>query len=125
MYGALIVVDPGETFDPAEDHVVVLGRSGPGRDAPVVLNGSRDPLLVWKAGKRHRARLINITPDDIFVTSLGKADGPVQWRPLTKDGAPVPAADAELRSATQTIAVGETYDFSTRRRQGVTHSGSM
>ena len=111
MYGALIVVDPGETFDPAEDHVVVLGRSGPGRDAPVVLNGSRDPLLVWKAGKRHRVRLINITPDDIFVTSLGKADGPVQWRPLTKDGAPVPAADAELRSATQTIAVGETYDF--------------
>jgi FtsP/CotA-like multicopper oxidase with cupredoxin domain len=111
MYGALIVVEPGETFDPARDHVVVIGRSGSGLDAPVVMNGSREPLLVWKAGMRHRVRLINITPDDILVTSLGKADSTVQWVPLTKDGAPVPAGDGHPRAATQTIAVGETYDF--------------
>ena len=35
-------------------------------------------------------RLINITTDDIYVVSLQTADGPVTWRPLTKDGAPLP-----------------------------------
>jgi hypothetical protein len=33
------------------------------------------------------------------------------WRPLTKDGAPVPSGAVAPRQATQTIAVGETYDF--------------
>jgi manganese oxidase len=111
MYGALLVVDPGETFDPAVDHVVVLGRNGPGREAPAVLNGSTQPEFVWKAGARHRVRLINITPDDVFVASLAKGDTPLEWTPLTKDGAPVPSPAVAPRPATQTIAVGETYDF--------------
>ena len=33
----------------------------------VVMNGERAPRFVWKAGARHRVRLINITPDDIFT----------------------------------------------------------
>ena len=33
------------------------------------------------------------------------------WKPLTKDGARVPAADSVVGPARQTIAVGETYDF--------------
>ena len=28
LYGPLIVTDAGETFDPATDHVIVIGRSG-------------------------------------------------------------------------------------------------
>ena len=28
LYGPLVVVEPGETYDPATDHVVVLGRRG-------------------------------------------------------------------------------------------------
>ena len=56
-------------------------------------------------------RLINITTDDIFTVALQTADGPVTWKPLTKDGARVPAADAERVQARQTIAIGETYDF--------------
>jgi hypothetical protein len=60
---------------------------------------------------RHRLRFINITPGDIFVTSLAGADAPVEWRPLTKDGVPVPAADATPGTATQIISVGETFDF--------------
>jgi FtsP/CotA-like multicopper oxidase with cupredoxin domain len=111
MYGALLVLEAGETFDPALDHVVVIGRSGPGRDAPVVLNGAQRQQFVWKAGARHRIRFINITPDDILVTSLMNGDAPVEWRSLTKDGAPVPAEMSSLRPATQTIAVGETFDF--------------
>jgi manganese oxidase len=111
LYGALLVMEPGETFDPAFDHVVVIGRGGPGRDAPIVLNGSRDQGSVWKAGSRHRVRLINITPDDTLVASLETTEAPVTWRPLTKDGAAVPHSESTPRPATQTIAVGETFDF--------------
>jgi hypothetical protein len=35
----------------------------------------------------------------------------VTWRPLTKDGAAVPATEAAAGPARVTIAVGETYDF--------------
>jgi hypothetical protein len=60
---------------------------------------------------RHRVRLINITPGDIFTFTLQSSQGPVTWRPLTKDGAPVPPSRRESTSAKQMIGVGETYDF--------------
>ena len=41
------------------------------------MNGERAPRLVWKAGARHRVRLINITPDDIFSVALQTSEGPV------------------------------------------------
>ena len=116
MYGALIVLNPGDTFDPATDHVMVIGTSGSGFRPPIVLNGEHHPLFVWKAGARHRIRFNNITADEIFVTSLGKSDGPVEWRPLTKDGVPVPQAERAPKAATLTIAVGETYDFEYQTR---------
>lgn len=119
LYGPLIVVDKDEPFDAATDHVIVLGRHGLTSEEPsvltapdsVVINGQRDARLVWKAGTRHRVRLINITPDDIFSVSLQTSEGPVVWRPLSKDGAPVPAAESAPGPARQTIAVGETYEF--------------
>lgn len=119
LYGPLIVTGSGESFDPESDHVLVLGRSGLVSEEPsilaepesAVLNGERSPRLVWKAGVRHRVRLINITPDDIFSVSLLGSDGPVQWTPVAKDGAAVPAAEAVSGPARQAIAVGETYDF--------------
>ena len=83
LYGPLIVTEPGETFDPATDHVIVLGRSGLASEEPsllaepdsVVMNGERAPRFVWKAGARHRVRLINITPDDIFTVRCKRRTG--------------------------------------------------
>ena len=120
LYGALLVVDPtesGQEFDPATDHVFVIGGSNftllPNGEAatPALLNGERQPTFVWRTGTRHRVRLINITTDDIFTVSLQTAEGPVTWRPLTKDGAPLPPERCAPTAARQTIAVGETYDF--------------
>jgi FtsP/CotA-like multicopper oxidase with cupredoxin domain len=118
LYGPLVVVEPGQTYDPAVDHVVVLGRRGASpasailKDtASAVIDGEREPQWTWAAKTRHRVRLINIAPDDIWSVSLTGADGPVTWRPLTKDGAAVPAAEATPGPARTTIAVGETYDF--------------
>ena len=111
LYGAMIVVEPGATFDETTDHVLVLGRGGPQPGAPVVINNARAPEYVWKAGARHRLRLINITPDDIVSVALMSGDAPKMWRPLTKDGAPVPSESRSPVTARQVIGVGETYDF--------------
>jgi FtsP/CotA-like multicopper oxidase with cupredoxin domain len=118
LYGALVVTEPGETHDPATDHVFVLGR----RDASlassvltdpdsVLLNGERTPRWTWSSGRRHRLRFINITADDILTVSLVQRDAPVTWRPLTKDGATVSTEEKQTLPAKVTIAVGETYDF--------------
>jgi hypothetical protein len=107
----MLVVEPNETVDESTDHVFVIGRGGPDVQAPTVLNGTRDPQSVWKAGAKHRVRLINITPNDIFAVSLQTATGPVEWRPLTKDGAPLPADRCRSGPAKVVIGVGETYDF--------------
>jgi FtsP/CotA-like multicopper oxidase with cupredoxin domain len=129
LYGPMIVVDEGETFEPATDHVLIVGRQGMDPAAPnvlfattpVVLNGDSAPQYVWKAGQRHRVRLINITPDDILIVSVQKADGPVMWTPITKDGAPLPASVRTPVAARQTIAVGETYDFEVTTSPGPHH----
>ena len=119
LYGAMIVVDDQDTFNPSTDHVVVLGRQGLDPAAPdvmipstpLVINGEPAPRSTWKAGQRHRVRLINITPDDILTVAVESARGVTSWTPLTKDGAPLPAALRAAVPARQTIAVGETYDF--------------
>jgi hypothetical protein len=45
------------------------------------------------------------------AVSFQTSQGPVSWTPVTKDGAPLPSSARAPRPATQTIAVGETYDF--------------
>ncbi len=94
---------------------MVIGRAGTEMSAQTVLNGELEPTVILKAGMRHRLRFVNITPNDVFVVSLATASDPVQWCPVTKDGAPLPVAAAASRPATQKIAVGETYDFEYRR----------
>jgi manganese oxidase len=118
LYGPLIVTEPGETHDPATDHVVLLGRRQVSETASVlqdaesvVVNGERAAQLSLRAGARNRIRVINITPDDVLAVSLLARDTPVTWRPLTKDGAPVPDTEAQPAPAKVRIAVGETYDF--------------
>jgi manganese oxidase len=118
LYGPLIVIEPGETYDAATDHAVVLGRARASdasallEDADsAVINGEHAPRWVWRAGARHRIRVINITPDDVLQVSLVARDADATWVPLTKDGAPVPPDDARPSPAQVRIAVGETYDF--------------
>jgi FtsP/CotA-like multicopper oxidase with cupredoxin domain len=111
LYGAMLVQDPGETFDEATDHVLVIGRRGPAREAPVVINNASSPQLVLNAATRHRLRFINITPDDVLSASLHARGDLAGWTPMTKDGAPVPSARRTRTPARQTIGVGETYDF--------------
>jgi len=111
MYGAMLVMDPSESYDPITDHPLVIGVDGIGSRASVVLNGSKQPVVSLQAGRKHRIRLANITRHDNVSIALRNRDDVITWRPLTKDGIAVPSSQAAPRKAEQLIAVGETYDF--------------
>ena len=118
LYGPLIVIEPGERYDPETDHIAIIGLSGaPNKNerSLVVLNGSTKPdPIVMRAGKPNRLRLINITANSYSLwTSLseGVPFRQKMWKPLAKDGATLPVEQTDLRPARQRVAVGETYDF--------------
>ena len=118
LYGALIVLEPGETYDAARDHIVLLGSEGPrgpvaGQPFPVVVNGSRSAAVVLKRNTANRIRLINITPNFAGLNvSLMQGNQPLEWRPIAKDGANLSASRQIPRPALrQPTSVGETYDF--------------
>ena len=132
LYGALIVLEPGETFDPAVDHILVLGMIGP-LDAknpnrnPIVVNGQGfelnapegpKPRLRLARGVANRLRLVNITTLAEVSVSLLNTSGALEWTLVKKDGADVPTSNRVERPARgQIVAVGETYDFIVTPRQ--------
>jgi manganese oxidase len=112
LYGPLIILPPGQTFDPESDRVLVLSKAGPG-PTPLWLNGSETPDLgSLRVGQTYRVRIINILPENPPVeVSLLATGKPVTWRPLAKDGADLPPGQRASRPARVTVAIGETYDF--------------
>jgi manganese oxidase len=124
LYGALIVLEPGQRYDPATDHVFIVGFDGPvvlGKRRPYVLNGSSASVpapapgpveTLLRADVPNRLRLINITPNNTALTFI-LTDGfkPVAWKPVAKDGADLPPTQTASREAQQLVSVGETYDF--------------
>ena len=116
LYGALLVLEPGEKFDPTTDHVVILGLNGANRPfpfEPLALNGQAKPAAIQlRAGVPNRLRFINITAVNVgLVATLADQNDAVEWKPLAKDGASLAADQSKPRRARQPIAVGETYDF--------------
>jgi FtsP/CotA-like multicopper oxidase with cupredoxin domain len=124
LYGPLIVLEPGQRYDPATDHVIVAGYDGlpaPGQREPIALNGRSTPVPAPSPGPTpmrlrpdvpNRLRLINITPNNVALTFvLMDGSKPATWKPVAKDGADLPAALAVSREARQLVSVGETYDF--------------
>jgi FtsP/CotA-like multicopper oxidase with cupredoxin domain len=113
IYGALIVMPPGEKYDAASDLPFVFGIGIFGDIGRLTLiNGTPEarPLLLH-AGTKYRFRLINITTDNqAMQVSLQGAHGPVDWRIIAKDGAELPAAGIQPSKARLNVTVGETYD---------------
>jgi hypothetical protein len=54
---------------------------------------------------------VDISPNDTGIVTLRSDGGPVQWKPVSKDGAALPPIQCAKRPAIQQISVGETYDF--------------
>jgi len=113
IYGALVVLEPGETFDPDYDKLLVIGTRDRLFNAKrITINGSETPQPMTLArGTTYRLRLINIAPNLIGKFRLGTQEHPETWRALAKDGAYVPARLAKATDASLDILSGETYDF--------------
>ncbi|MDF2772377.1 MAG: multicopper oxidase type 2 [Geminicoccaceae bacterium] len=112
MYGAIVVLEPGQRFDPARDHVYVFGWDGPQEPAQMLVNGdSVVPPKELAAGVKHRLRFVNIGPAPYVRVALMRDTSLVRWRAVAKDGADLPPAAATERPAAVMLNVGETYDF--------------
>jgi manganese oxidase len=113
MYGPLIVLPPGEKFDPTSDLTFVFSIGDfAGLKEIALINGTpQGKTLELQVGKIYRLRFINIsTNNQGMQVSLRDGNGPVEWLNVAKDGIDLSPATANSTPAQQTITVGETYD---------------
>ena len=111
LYGAFLVLEPGEEWDRDADRLFVLGSRGASIAAPPAVNGrvATEPER-FTPGRTYRLRFIHISPDEFKQVRLLRDGEVVSWRPRAKDGADLP--DAHVTSlADFGIGVGEAYDF--------------
>lgn len=114
MYGPLIVLPPGQKYDPGTDKTFLfsMGAFEPFGSILLINGHPQPPLLRLATGTKYRFRLINIAPNQARMrASLRRAGTPVEWRIVAKDGADLPASLATTQPANLGITVGETYDF--------------
>ena len=117
-YGPIIVVEPGQKFDPEVDKVLFFGTAGMPKN-PVfgpfpdyVMNGAKQPAAMdLKAGTRYRFRLFNLAGDAPTVVSLNAGDKPIDWMFVAKDGYPLSPAQRKQQPARLFFEPGEIYDF--------------
>ena len=111
LYGPLIVLPKGATWDPSTDLIFMAGTDPV--DDPI-LNGSAAPAaLTLHAGKSYRVRLMNLTldaPVAEFWLSNAKGFFPL-WTPIAKDGYDLPEWQRQEKRARQRVSIGETYGF--------------
>ncbi|HSJ62569.1 MAG TPA: multicopper oxidase domain-containing protein [Gemmatimonadaceae bacterium] len=115
LYGALLVLEPGQRYDSSRDLVFVVADAGPGvvRSAgrPPFLNGNASPAPVdLVAGETYRLRFIHITANDAQRVTL-RGPGAVEWRALARDGADYAPHLATLHPPRNEAGPGTTFDF--------------
>jgi manganese oxidase len=112
LYGGIVVLEPGEEWNPARDHVLLLSSNGLG-NAPV-LNGSRDlDTLSWRVGEAHRLRLMNVTlaSGGVRFRMVGPNGYALLWVALAEDGADLPQHLRVSDRADVNVTIGKTKDF--------------
>lgn len=116
LTGPIIVLPPGEKFDPATDKIFLFSRDGTDGMEPLLLNGIPQPAPIpLTVGTRYRLRFINITPVDsnLSYSIVDGSGAPVQWRAVAKDGWDLPAEQTAPKNASEDdLSVGETRDYS-------------
>jgi FtsP/CotA-like multicopper oxidase with cupredoxin domain len=122
VYGPIVVLERGQRFDAATDHVFIAGWDGQDDPPHTIINGDSLPApLTLKAGLPHRLRFINIGPANRFRFFLMRDSSIVSWRQIAKDGADLPASQRKLVPAVRALDVGETADVVVRPSRGEYH----
>ncbi len=115
MYGAIIVSDTPR--DTTRDHVIVAGGGGLPmfyKEGPsfLLVNGRRAPAPIhMTVGESNRLRIVSIHADEVLHFRFGTEEQAVQWKPLARDGADLPASLRTPTPAVATMGPGETADF--------------
>lgn len=110
LVGALVVLEPGQRWDPTRDLLFLLSEA---EDGSLLVNGSATlAARVLRAGIAYRIRIANIAAFRQTMFSRVMRDSTlVTWRALAKDGFAVPPAQRAGRPSTERVASGETADF--------------
>jgi FtsP/CotA-like multicopper oxidase with cupredoxin domain len=111
LYGAIIVLEPGQKFDPKTDHVFVAGWDGADGNH-IVINGDSTggaPIEI-AAGVPHRFRFVNIGAATRLFYAIHRDSAIVTWRQVAKDGADLPPALAVVGPSSRRLGVGEMFD---------------
>ncbi len=112
LYGPLLVLPRGQAYDSTTDLVQILGGNDPvGLHVPWLDGEVMPPPLELEQGRTYRLRIINILANNSLRVWLKNGDGPVDWVPVAKDGADLPAVRQVTGPAFVRTNVGETYDF--------------
>jgi len=119
LYGGLIVLPAGARYNPSTDHIFVAGWDGSEDPPHLLVNGdSVAPPITYPANVPHRLRFVNIGVAVPIWVRLTRDTSLVAWRPVAKDGADLPLAQAAQRPAEMHINVGETADYEFRPKPG-------
>ena len=110
LAGPLIVLEPGERWDPTHDLLFFISDASHGR---VVINGSASPApMELHVGSTYRLRVANIAGDrGTLVVRVVQDSTVTSWRPVAKDGFALPASQAATRPSIARVGTGETADF--------------
>ena len=118
LYGPIIVVEPGQKFDPETDRILFFGTGGAYKNVvfgpfpAFLMNGKAQPeAMNLKVGTKYRFRLFNLAGDVPMLVEVKNGDKPFEWRAVAKDGYPLPPSQAKMRPATLTFDPGEIYDY--------------
>lgn len=126
LYGALIVLEPGQRRDTTLDKVLLFSDNGPTIKVVdpttfphALLNGKLEPPpIALIPDTTTRLRLINIRGNLPIEVTLRDGDSTSSWRIAAKDGFPTTATWSASRASTVVIGAGETYDVLVRPRAG-------
>jgi FtsP/CotA-like multicopper oxidase with cupredoxin domain len=115
LNGPIVVLEPGQKYDPARDHVILVtpARSFADQGRFLLVNGVNPPEPIEiVAGQKHRFRFINLhTFEGGLVAEVKQGATLGLWRALAKDGRDLPRSRQVDKPARQMVSIGETYDF--------------
>ncbi len=111
LYGAIVILEPGQVFDPTTDHLFVAGWAD-SLEYWVVNGDSVPPPTRVTPGVTNRLRMINIAPAGQRTIRLfaGNDTTATTWRVVARDGADVPIEWRRVELARVRVAVGNTVD---------------
>ncbi len=110
LAGPLIVLEPGERWDPTHDLLFFVSDAPHGR-AMMTGPGTKTPAELH-VGSTYRIRVANIAGDRGSMLVRVVQDSTIlSWRPVAKDAFALPATQATMRPSIARVGTGETADF--------------